>query len=321
MHAATPGLIEMSPAEFRRMSEFIYERWGIHLPANKKTLLEGRLRKRLHQLRLPNFKEYCRYLFSPEGLAREALEMVDLVTTNKTEFLREPDHFEYLASTVLPILTGADRLGSAPLAGRIGREATDPRLRNKAFPDLAHRFLLWSAGCSSGEEPYTLAMVLSEFAAKHPHFRFRILATDISARMLATGREGIYPEERISPLPLEWRRRYLLRSKDPTRHVVRFTPEVRARITFQRLNLMEIGAHVRDTFQVIFCRNVIIYFDRFTQEKVLRQFFHRLQPGGYLFLGHSETLTGLDIPLLPVAPTVYRKPLGEGGGPTQGPAR
>ncbi|RCK79097.1 MAG: Chemotaxis protein methyltransferase CheR [Candidatus Ozemobacter sibiricus] len=297
MPVATAGLTEMSPAEFRRMSEFIYQRWGIHLPPSKKALLEGRLRKRLHQLRLPGFKEYCQYLFSPEGMAREALEMVDLVTTNKTEFLREPDHFEYLTATVLPTLA-ADQTGGT-----------------------GDRFLVWSAGCSSGEEPYTLAMVLSEFAASHPHFRFRILATDISARMLAIARDGIYPEERIAPVPLEWRRRYLMRSKDPARRVVRFTPEIRARITFQRLNLMEVGTQVRETFQIIFCRNVIIYFDRFTQEKLLREFYRRLPPGGYLFLGHSETLTGLDIPLLNVAPTVYRKPFAEGEGPPHGLTR
>jgi len=283
MHTGTAGALELSQNEFSQLSKFIYEHWGIHLPPTKRQLLEGRLRKRLLALQMDTFQEYCTYLFSPEGISSEAPCMIDLVTTNKTEFLREPDHFEYLSRTAIPELW----------AGLNSRSNESLRV--------------WSAGCSSGEEPYTLAMVMSEFKLANPQFRFRILATDISSRMLAVARDGIYPESRITPTPLEWRRRYLLRSKDPSQNLIRFTPEIREKIVFHRLNLMEIGTHVHETFHVIFCRNVIIYFDKSTQEKVIREFHRRLSPGGYLFLGHSETLTGMDVSFQPVAPTVYRK--------------
>ncbi|HEY9069619.1 MAG TPA: protein-glutamate O-methyltransferase [Candidatus Ozemobacteraceae bacterium] len=283
MFTGPNGWLELSNTEFSQLSRFIYDRWGINLPPTKRQLLEGRLRKRLSHLQMTSFQEYCSYLFSPAGIESEAPLMIDLVTTNKTEFFREADHFEYLAHTAVP----------------------DLRSRLTSFSNDQLR--VWSAGCSSGEEPYTLAMVLNECRLATPGLRVRILATDISSRMLSVAREGIYPESRIEPIPLEWRHRYLLRSKDPSRHLVRFVPTLREMITFHRLNLMEIAAQVRDTFHVIFCRNVIIYFDKPTQEKVIRDFHQRLTPGGYLFLGHSETLTGMNLPFLPVAPTVYRK--------------
>ncbi|RCK81175.1 MAG: Chemotaxis protein methyltransferase CheR [Candidatus Ozemobacter sibiricus] len=272
------------------MSAFIYDRLGIHLPPVKKTLLEGRLRKRLIALGLPSFTAYCDLLFSERGQAEEVPQMIDLVTTNKTDFFREPDHFTYLTTTALPRLqAGQARPPDKPLR-------------------------VWSAGCSSGEEPYTLALVLSEYATAHPPFSFTILATDISSRMLAIATAGIYPEERIAPIPQHLRERFLLRSRDRSRRLIKFAPEIRRTIRFEKLNLKDIPPTFRETFHIIFCRNVIIYFDRPTQGWLLEQLVRRLVPGGYLFLGHSEALTGMRHEHLHgVAPTVYRKMGGPGG--------
>jgi len=274
---------ELTNNDFQKLSQFIYRKWGINLPLHKKDLLAGRLKKRLHTLSLSSFRDYCQYLFSREGMEQEPMFMVDLITTNKTDFFREGDHFSYLTQSALPDLM-------------------------KSFPAMFSRpFKIWSAGCSTGEEPYTLAMVISEFAKAVQNVHFSIWATDISSRVLAQGRMGIYGQERIEPIPLEFRKKYLLRSRNKENPVVRFTPEIRAKIQFERLNLMEISSQVREQFHVIFCRNVLIYFDRVTQEKMVNDFFNRLEPGGYLFLGHSETMTGFSIPLMQMATTVYRK--------------
>ena len=152
-----------------------------------------------------------------------------------------------------------------------------------------------------------MGMVLSEFAREHTDFSFRILATDISTNALERGRNAVYPEERIAPVPQEYRRRYLLRSKDRSANLVRVKPELRDLVIFHRLNLMHDEYGIRDRFEVIFCRNVIIYFERPTQYRLLRHLYEYLVPGGYIFLGHSETLTGMDLPLRTVAPTIYKK--------------
>jgi chemotaxis protein methyltransferase CheR len=152
-----------------------------------------------------------------------------------------------------------------------------------------------------------MAMVLSEYAENQRGFRFSILASDISTRVLQTALMAIYPESRIEPVPLELRKKYMLRSKNQHEAQVRFTPEIRRKIRFERINFMELDNHPPEKFHVIFCRNVIIYFDRTTQEQLLNRFAQRLEPGGYLFLGHSEALTGMRVPLQGVAPMVYRK--------------
>lgn len=277
------GSVKMTDSDFNQLSRFVRENWGIKLENNKKLMLEGRLRKRLQQLHMRNFKDYCAYLFSPEGLENEPAQMIDLVSTNKTDFFRESDHFVYLTEKALPALENKGMVGP-----------------NKPFK-------IWSAGCSSGEEPYTMAMVLSEYAQKQRGFRFSILASDISTRVLQTAITAIYPESRIEPVPLELRKKYMMRSKNPGNPQIRFVPEIRKLITFERINFMELDTHPFTRFHVIFCRNVIIYFDRSTQEKLLNKFAERLEKGGYLFLGHSEALTGMQVPLQPVAPMVYQK--------------
>ncbi len=275
----------LSNENFRHISEFVRQMSGIKLPPTKKTLVEGRLRKRLRSLQMDSFAEYCDYLFSPEGLESECIHMIDMITTNKTDFFREPEHFNYLFKNVLPELY--QRYGLGP----------------------KKRFTVWSAGCSSGEEPYTLAMVLSEFKVRYPDFKFSILATDISTRVLKKAVRGIYGHERIEPVPMPLRKKYLLKSKDKGENLVKIAPEVRSLVMFERLNFMDAEFRIRDPISVIFCRNVLIYFDRSTQEKLLSRFCKHLIPGGYLFTGHSETLQGMTLPLSNLATTVYRKNL------------
>ncbi|MBF0501738.1 MAG: protein-glutamate O-methyltransferase [Candidatus Riflebacteria bacterium] len=283
--ASSVGVIkEMTEADFRRLSEFIYRECGIKLEIGKKYLLQGRLQKRMRVLNLATYRDYSEYLFSTEGQQSELPHMIDAVTTNKTDFFREPDHFDYLIQKALPELI----------------QKKEPQERRRTF--------IWSAGCSSGEEPYTLAMVLSEFKAVNQPFDFLVLATDISNTILEKARLGIYDESRVVPVPSAMKKKYLLRSKDRTSSMVRVAPDVRSKVKFAWLNFME-EFPIKDLFKVIFCRNVVIYFDRPTQEKLIQKFYRQLVPGGYLFMGHSETLTGLDVGFYQAAPTIYRKPL------------
>ncbi len=273
----------MTQAEFDRFSDLIIEQCGIKMPQSKKIMLEARLQKRLRSLGIATFGEYYRYVRQEGG--GELVHMLDAVTTNKTDFFREPAHFEFLAQTILPEF----------LAGQ-----EQSRERQRALR-------IWSAGCSSGEEPYTLAMVLSDFAEQHPSFAFSILATDLSTKVLDRARTAIYDEERVATVPPAMKQRYLLRSKDRDKGLVRMTPVLRAAVQFQRLNLMEENLSFSDLFDAIFCRNVIIYFDRRTQERLLARFCRVLRTDGHLFLGHSESIHGFDLPLKRLVSTVYRK--------------
>jgi chemotaxis protein methyltransferase CheR len=272
----------MTQAEFDRFSGFIIGQCGIKMPQSKKIMLEARLQKRLRTLGIPTFGEYLSHILGEDG-RDELIHMLDAVTTNKTDFFREPVHFQYLSQAILP-------------------EFHQERLTTGSRP-----FFLWSAGCSTGEEPYTLAMVLTDFAEQHPEFRFSIVATDISTRVLDRARDGIYDADRVSTVPPEFKQRYLLKSKDRTRNQVRIVPGLRAAVQFRRMNLMEETLSFPEPLDVIFCRNVIIYFDRNTQERLISRFCHLLRPDGYLFLGHSESIHGFDLPLRRITSTVYRK--------------
>ncbi len=273
----------MTERDFKRLSTFIERELGIKMPESKRVMLESRLSRRLRLHGLSTFAEYVDYVFSEEGARQELIHMIDAVTTNKTDFFREADHFDFLLNVILP-----------EHAQRGGR---DP-------------FRIWSAGCSTGEEPYTMAMVVEEYRRINSSFSYGIFATDISTKVLSTAVDAVYDEEKLAPVPLDYKKRYLLRSRDHTKNLVRIRPELRARVQFQRLNFMDDDFGIRELFDVIFCRNVIIYFDRVTQERLIRKFYDRLRPGGCLFLGHSETMTGMNIPLRTVAPTVYQKEVG-----------
>lgn len=275
--------IKLSDREFNCLATFISGSLGIKMPAAKRTMLEVRLGPRVRALGMDSFAEYCTHVFDSGEGSDELRRLTDAVTTNKTEFFRESAHYDWLTSRVLPELLGKD-----PAIGS-GRP-----LR------------VWSAGCSSGEEPYTLSMVLSEFGRRPGGFDYHITATDLSSRMLDTALRAVYRAEAASNVPPELRERYLLRSRDRSDGRVRVVPAIRRKVSFGRLNLLEpLGFDV--PFDAVFCRNVLIYFNRETQIDILRRMAGAMVEGGYLFVGHSETLHGMDLPLRYVAPTIYAK--------------
>jgi chemotaxis protein methyltransferase CheR len=273
---------DLSPKSFARFAEFITGELGIKMPETKLTMIQSRLLRRVRELRLRSVEEYGDYFFSSAN-REERDHFINAVTTNKTDFFREPQHFDFLKETVL----------ARSLAGKLAAGA---------------RLQLWSAGCSSGEEPYTLAMVLSEQGEPGRRVEFSILATDVSTKVLEEARKGIYQEAQVAPVPVELRQKYLLRSRDSSEQRVRIRPELRARVSFHRLNFMDQDYRLSDVFDVIFFRNVMIYFDKSTQEAVLNRMCRHLAPGGYLFVGHSESLTGLNIPVVQVRTSIFRKP-------------
>jgi len=244
-------------------------------------MLEIRLKRRLRSLDFSSYAEYCSYLFAPATRDGELVHLIDAVTTNKTDFFREPEHFEYLTNKALPSLNA-----------RNGQ---------------ARKSLVWSAGCSTGEEPYTLAMVLSEYAQARSGFRFGVLATDISTEVLEKARAGIFKSDVVRPVPQNLRKKYLMRSRDPSSDLFRVVPELRTTIEFRRLNFMDADLGLSESPEIIFCRNVIIYFDRATQIRLLEKLVRLLAPGGYFFSGHSESLQNMDLPLISVGTAVYRK--------------
>ena len=270
---------ELSPASFTRLAEHITKELGIKMPESKTMMIQSRLLRRVNSLELASVDHYVEYLFAPQNQA-EREHFINAITTNKTDFFREPEHFTYLSETILP--------------------AFSRRARRT-------RFQAWSAGCSSGEEPYTLAMVLAEYAARQTGFDFAILATDVSTKVLNQAKSAVYREEQILPVPPELRRKYFWSNRDSANRLGRIAPRLRARVCFHELNFMNDQYSVRNTFEVIFFRNVMIYFDRPTQEAVVNKLCRNLAPGGYFFAGHSESLSGLDVPLQPVMTSVYRK--------------
>ncbi len=276
----------LSDRDFRRLSKFIYNECGVNLPEHKKILLESRLHKRIRTLKIPSLKEYCNYLFSAQGIKQELSHLIDAITTNKTDFFREPVQFDYLMQQVLPELISENRAG------------------------LHYTLSVWSAGCSSGEEPYTLAMVLDDYSERlHNHsLDYHVLATDVSVAILTKAQRAIYDHDQIKPVPYRFRKKYLLKGRKNNRNLVRIVPELRRIVQFKNLNFLDADFGIPEPVDIIFCRNVIIYFDKDTQEQVLRKICHYLRPGGYLFMGHSETLNQITVPLVQISPTIYKKP-------------
>ncbi len=273
--------IQMTDEDFNRLSTFIYNDLGIKMPDVKKVMLQSRLQKRLSELKMASFKDYIDFVFSREGQEQEIIKMIDVVTTNKTDFFREPTHFDFLIETALPQLLDAN-----------------PKLSPVR---------IWSAGCSSGEEPYTLTIVLKEFALKNQGFDFEIMATDLSTKILDKAVTAVYGEDRVIGIPLDLKRKYFLKSKDSASKTVRVIPELRAKVSFRRLNFMDTQYHVDKEFDIVFCRNVLIYFDRETQQQVINKLCSKLKPNGFFFLGHSESITNMNVPLRQIKPTIFRK--------------
>jgi chemotaxis protein methyltransferase CheR len=271
----------LSKRNFDALSKFIYSYSGIKMPLSKVTMLEGRLRRRLRVTGISSFDAYCDYLFKQGGIEGEAVYLIDVVTTNKTDFFREPKHFEYMCDTALPDIVGS---------------FTERRLR------------VWSSACSTGAEPYTLAMVLSDFMQfQAPDKDYFVLATDLSTDVLEKAQKGIYSSDMMAPVPPEMMRRYVMRPANGQRHDMRVHPKLRQKVGFARLNLMDASYPIGDPMHIIFCRNVLIYFDKPTQQKVLSRLCDCLHPGGYMFIGHSETVTGFNLPIRQVANTVFKR--------------
>jgi chemotaxis protein methyltransferase CheR len=269
----------LSPRDFARLAGFIHDYSGIKMPEGKMTMLEGRLRRRVRAVGCPTIESYCRWLFDQNNLAGEALHLINAVTTNKTDFFREPAHFDYLERIALPALAAAG-------VGTIRA---------------------WSSACSTGPEAYTVAMMLDDFATRTNAFSYGILATDLDTEVLETARRGIYPADQVEPVPPDLARKYVMHPSDPRRRDIRIAPALRSAIGFARLNLMDLSYPVGSPMHLIFCRNVLIYFDKPTQKAVVGRLAEKLAPNGYLFLGHSESIQGFDLPLTQVANTVFQR--------------
>ena len=254
---------------------------GIDLSADKKTMLELRIKRRLRSLNLNSYAQYCDYLFAHHGQKEEIVHLIDVVTTNKTDFFREAGHFEFLVAE-----------GNS---GRLGAQC-----KREAIAGLERRLLHRRGALYPGHG-------LNDYGLAHPGFRFRVLATDISTTVLAKAKLGVYSYEVVRPVPHDMQRRYFMRSRDPDSKVMRVVPELRQLVEFRRLNFMDSDFGLSEKADIIFCRNALIYFDRPTQEQILQKLTRHLVPAGYLFVGHAETLHDMDIPLAPVAPALYRK--------------
>jgi chemotaxis protein methyltransferase CheR len=270
----------ISDKDFNRLSEFIHGNYGIKMPIGKKPMLESRLKARLRATKKNNFEEYCEYLFSVEGMQHEVVHMIDVVSTNKTDFYREAAHFDYLQNIVLP---------------ELAKTTTSTDLK------------VWCAATSTGEEPYTIAFTLEEYMVQQRRLTYSIFCTDISTQVLDKAITGVYPTERIVDVPFHLRSKYFLKSKNPQNHTVRVIPDIRKNLSFSRLNLIDDFYQTPHLFHVIFCRNVLIYFDRKTQEAVINKLCAKLVSGGFLFLGHSESIAGFDLPLKTIKTSVHKK--------------
>ena len=269
--------------EFRRISDLVYEHCGINLHDGKKELVRARLAKRLHSGRFTSFSQYIKYVLEdPTG--KEFSILVDSLSTNLTKFFREERHFEYMRAQLLPRLMKAKQ-SRGPL-----------RIRG------------WSAGCSSGEEPYSIALTLIEsLGNRGGRWDVKLLATDVSTRILERARAGVYDRERIEPIPLPLRNEYLICRREGTKEQYEVGPALRSLVVFRYLNLMK-DWPVKGPIDFIFCRNVMIYFDKPTQARLIRRFYDLLDSGGVLFTGHSESLTGIEHAFKYVQPTIYQKP-------------
>lgn len=275
-----PDEQHLTDGQFEQLRRLIRAEAGINLPPAKRLMVETRLRRRVKELGVASFREYCRHVTSAASGSEELVRLLDAVSTNKTDFFREPAHFAFLRDRLLPEWCARN-------SGQV--------------------FRIWSAGCSSGQEPYTMAMVLSDYSRGERGFSFEILATDLNTEVLEEARRAVYRSAEAEKIPAEFRRQYLLASKDRASGLIRVAPEIRRLVEFRRLNFVEDDYGLADYFDAIFCRNVIIYFDRETQSGILSRLARCLRPRGYLFMGHAESLHGFQLPLNPAAPTVYRR--------------
>lgn len=271
---------EISESSFKKVSSFIHQNFGIKLPPEKKVMLEGRLLKRLSALGYTDYTSYVDFVFSDAGMT-EMVHMIDQITTNKTDFFRESGHFDFLFNELMP-----------------------------QYIEEQKELDIWSAASSTGEEIYTIAIVLEEFFRKNGRsIPYSIYGSDLSTKVLKLAHNAIYANDRIAPVAQELLKRYFLKGKGDNEGTVRVKPQLREKVSFFRLNLMEIPYKVPKPMDIIFCRNVLIYFNRIDQNKVIKALIDQLKPGGYLFIGHSESLGNHNFPITMLKPTIFRKDL------------
>lgn len=284
MQTVKPAIIQISDDLFLKLGKLVSEKYGIKMPIAKKIMFQARLQRRLRELNLKSFEEYADKLLDENEGIQEFSVLADLISTNKTEFFRGKAHFDFMKESVLPYFK-------------------DLMLK----PDFPH-LKIWSAGCSSGQEAYSLAITIEEFGRTSGYkFRYYITATDISTRMLKTAKTAIYPMEHVNEIEMDLKKKYFLKSKDMNDPKVRIAKEIRDGINFDYLNLMDDSYQVNDDFHVIFLRNTLIYFEPQIQIKILLKVLNKLVNGGFLFIGHSESLVNLDLPIRSIAPSVYVK--------------
>ncbi len=280
MHEAK-AIRPLSDREFRLLQQLIYREAGIHLSEAKKALVSGRLGRRVRTLGCRDFTAYYERV-AVDGIERTA--MLDCISTNETRFFREPQQFEFLERSVLP------RWRALGDAGRIPK-----------------RIRAWSAACSTGEEPYTLAMVLASHFPAADGWSVEILASDLSTRVLAAARDGVWPVERSNDIPERLRKAYMLRGVRSQEGRMRAHPSLQSMITFRRINLNDADYGIRETFDLLFCRNVLIYFNRDSKKRVIQRLVRHLSGSGLLFLGHSESLATSSFGMEHAGPMVYRR--------------
>ena len=268
----------ISTEEYHQFRKLIYDKSGIALGDQKQTLVASRLSKRLRELGLKTFSDYYEQVVS-DSSQEEFTHMLDLISTNKTDFFRESTHFEFLREEILPQL------------------------------DQEKRIRIWSSACSTGEEPYTIAMTLFDGVRNPEQWEFQILASDLSTRVLAKAASGVYDGDRLRHVPPDVLKRHFLRGCGGSSGLFKAKPHLIGAIKFRRINLMNDQFPIKAPLDLIFCRNVMIYFDRPTQEALVNKFHRYLRPGGYLFIGHSESLQWVKHPFKSLAPTIYQKVL------------
>jgi chemotaxis protein methyltransferase CheR len=270
----------LGPREFKLFQKLIHDEAGIYLSDAKQALLVGRLAKRLRALGLASFEEYYERVALDDG--EERVRMLDCICTNETHFFREPQQFTYLETTLVPAL-----------------RAEGPRTLK-----------VWSAACSTGEEPYSIAMLLMHHFPKSSGFKIEILGTDLSTRVLARAEKGVWPIERREEIPEAFLKRFMLRGQGAHSGEMKAGDDIRSVVRFARVNLNEEGLDVGGPFDLVFCRNVLIYFDPTSKAAVIRRLLKRMTPKSHLFLGHSESLLGMNEWVRRVGPTVYRPEAG-----------
>lgn len=278
--------IEISDELFLQVGKMITERYGIRMPPEKKIMFQSRLQRRLRELDIHSFDDYASRLFNVDNEVDEFNFLADFISTNKTEFFREKDHFQLLESHLFP----------------------EYLKKRASSPNLLPQMRLWSAGSSNGQEAYSIGIQLEEFMRTNSvRFDYSILATDISGRMLKAAKQAVYPMSQVAEMPVELKHRYFLKSKNTNEPKVKVVDEIRKKVTVAYMNLMDGRYPFEVLFDVVFLRNTLIYFEPKVQLQVLTKVLDCMKIGGYLFIGHSESLINLHLPIQSVAPSVYIK--------------